>query len=180
MVDYPGQENGKDRCVLSQAMRSIVRRDTGQGGRTFAAASMAMGTAGAGDEEETTEDKINRLMESKRLLPNASYFAFTATLEEQDAGDFRRARTQGRARSIPQLHDEAGDTLRPGGRFRCLGTSSGIRWKRPVHPESVVDAAGIALCTGTRRPTDDGTGRLATRSGASAQAPSIQAAEGCA
>ena len=49
-----------------------------------------------------------------------------------------------------------------------------------VRPESVVDAAGIALCTGTRRPTDDRTGRLATRSGASAQAPSIQAAEGCA
>ena len=31
------------------------------------------------DEEETYEDQINRLMESRRLLPNASYFAFTAT-----------------------------------------------------------------------------------------------------
>ena len=41
--------------------------------------SMALGDAGVGDEEETTEDKINRLMESKKLLPNASYFAFTAT-----------------------------------------------------------------------------------------------------
>ena len=40
---------------------------------------MALGEAGAEDEEETTEDKINRLMESKKLLPNASYFAFTAT-----------------------------------------------------------------------------------------------------
>ena len=40
---------------------------------------MALGEAGSEGEEETTEDKINRLMESKRLLPNASYFAFTAT-----------------------------------------------------------------------------------------------------
>ncbi len=30
-------------------------------------------------EEETYEDHINRLMESRKLLPNASYFAFTAT-----------------------------------------------------------------------------------------------------
>jgi len=30
-------------------------------------------------EEDTFEDKINRIMESKKLLANASYFAFTAT-----------------------------------------------------------------------------------------------------
>ncbi len=41
--------------------------------------SRALGEAGVEEEEETTEDKINRLMESKKLLPNASYFAFTAT-----------------------------------------------------------------------------------------------------
>ena len=41
--------------------------------------STALGEAGAEEEEETTEDKINRIMESKRLLTNASYFAFTAT-----------------------------------------------------------------------------------------------------
>ncbi len=57
----------------------IDEAHSSQGGRTSAAVSMALGTAGAGDEDETTEDKINRLMESKRLLPNASYFAFTAT-----------------------------------------------------------------------------------------------------
>ena len=44
------------------------------------------------DEDETTEDKINRLMESKKLLTNASYFAFTADAEEQDAGDLRHER----------------------------------------------------------------------------------------
>jgi type I restriction enzyme, R subunit len=40
---------------------------------------MALSRAGAEEDDETTEDKINRLMEAKKLLPNASYFAFTAT-----------------------------------------------------------------------------------------------------
>ena len=40
---------------------------------------MALSTAGAEEDDETIEDKINRLMEAKKLLPNASYFAFTAT-----------------------------------------------------------------------------------------------------
>ena len=31
----------------------------------------------AEEEDETTEDKINRLMEAKKMLPNASYFAST-------------------------------------------------------------------------------------------------------
>jgi len=31
------------------------------------------------EEEESTEDKINELMESRKMLTNASYFAFTAT-----------------------------------------------------------------------------------------------------
>ena len=33
----------------------------------------------AEEEEETTEDTINRIMEARKMLPNASYFAFTAT-----------------------------------------------------------------------------------------------------
>ena len=57
----------------------IDEAHSSQGGRTSAAVSMVLGTAGADEEDETTEDKINRLMESKKLLPNASYFAFTAT-----------------------------------------------------------------------------------------------------
>ncbi len=49
-----------------------------QGGRTSAAMGQALGKRGA-DPDETFEDQINRLMESHKLLPNASYFAFTAT-----------------------------------------------------------------------------------------------------
>ena len=58
----------------------IDEAHSSQGGRTSAAVSMALSENGSvEDEDETTEDKINRLMESKKLLENASYFAFTAT-----------------------------------------------------------------------------------------------------
>ena len=57
----------------------IDEAHSSQGGRTSASVSMALGEADTEDEEDTTEDKINRLMESKKLLANASYFAFTAT-----------------------------------------------------------------------------------------------------
>ena len=50
-----------------------------QGGRTSASISAALGAAGEAGEDETYEDQINRVMESRKLLPNASYFAFTAT-----------------------------------------------------------------------------------------------------
>ena len=57
----------------------IDEAHSSQGGRTSASMSMALGETHTEEEEETTEDKINRLMESKKLLRNASYFAFTAT-----------------------------------------------------------------------------------------------------
>ena len=57
----------------------IDEAHSSQGGRTATAMSMALGEAGAAEEEETFEDRINRLMESKKMLGNASYFAFTAT-----------------------------------------------------------------------------------------------------
>ncbi|MCX6997982.1 MAG: type I restriction endonuclease subunit R [Kiritimatiellaeota bacterium] len=57
----------------------IDEAHSSQGGRTSAAISMALSEAGAEAEEESVEDTINRLMESRKLLPNASYFAFTAT-----------------------------------------------------------------------------------------------------
>ncbi len=57
----------------------IDEAHSSQGGRTSAAISMALSTSGAEEEDETVEDQINRIMEAKKLLPNASYFAFTAT-----------------------------------------------------------------------------------------------------
>jgi len=57
----------------------IDEAHSSQGGRTAAAMSMALSEAGEVDEEESTEDIINRIMESRKMLDNASYFAFTAT-----------------------------------------------------------------------------------------------------
>ena len=57
----------------------IDEAHSSQGGRATASVSAALGDAGTDGEEDTTEDKINRLMESRKLLTNASYFAFTAT-----------------------------------------------------------------------------------------------------
>jgi type I restriction enzyme R subunit len=57
----------------------IDEAHSSQGGRTSAALSMALSSAGTEEDDETLEDQINRLMEAKKLLPNASYFAFTAT-----------------------------------------------------------------------------------------------------
>ena len=58
---------------------SIDEAHSSQGGRTSAAMSVALSEAGAEEDDETVEDKINRIMVAKKLLPNASYFAFTAT-----------------------------------------------------------------------------------------------------
>jgi type I restriction enzyme, R subunit len=57
----------------------IDEAHSSQGGRATAALNQAFAEGGASDEDETVEDAINRLMESRKLLPNASYFAFTAT-----------------------------------------------------------------------------------------------------
>ena len=57
----------------------IDEAHSSQGGQTSAAMARALSEAGEEEEGETFEDRINRLMESRKLLPNASYFAFTAT-----------------------------------------------------------------------------------------------------
>ncbi|MXX16843.1 MAG: type I restriction endonuclease subunit R [Gammaproteobacteria bacterium] len=57
----------------------IDEAHSSQGGRTSAAMAQALSESGAEGGEETFEDRINRLMESRQLLSNASYFAFTAT-----------------------------------------------------------------------------------------------------
>ena len=58
----------------------IDEAHSSQGGRTSSAVSRALATDGDGDDDdETLEDQINRLIAATRLLPNASYFAFTAT-----------------------------------------------------------------------------------------------------
>ena len=58
----------------------IDEAHSSQGGETARKMAEALGPYTVGDEDEDTyEDQINRIIESRRLLPNASYFAFTAT-----------------------------------------------------------------------------------------------------
>ena len=57
----------------------IDEAHSSQGGKTSAAVNMVFSEAGAEEKDETTEDTINRIMAGRKLLPNASYFAFTAT-----------------------------------------------------------------------------------------------------
>lgn len=57
----------------------IDEAHSSQGGRTSAQMSVALAEHGGEEEEETVEDRINRLMEARKMLTNASYFAFTAT-----------------------------------------------------------------------------------------------------
>src|SRR5205085_3117263 len=57
----------------------IDEAHSSQGGRAAAALNQAFAEGGEPDDDETVEDAINRLMESRKLLPNASSFAFTAT-----------------------------------------------------------------------------------------------------
>jgi type I restriction enzyme R subunit len=57
----------------------IDEAHSSQGGRTTAKMHMALSEDGEEVAEETFEDKINRIMEVRKMLPNASYFAFTAT-----------------------------------------------------------------------------------------------------
>jgi type I restriction enzyme R subunit len=64
----------KDRCFAV----IIDEAHSGQNGRNSAQMNLALSGL-ASDDEMDNEDKINAMMEGRKLLQNASYFAFTAT-----------------------------------------------------------------------------------------------------
>lgn len=68
-----GEHRGRSFAIV------IDEAHSSQGGKASAAMSTALSEAGSEEDDEVMEDKINRIMEAKKLLPNASYFAFTAT-----------------------------------------------------------------------------------------------------
>ncbi len=57
----------------------IDEAHSSQGGRTSAKMNIALSENGGEEEEESYEDQVNRIMEARKMLDNASYFAFTAT-----------------------------------------------------------------------------------------------------
>lgn len=73
IVDEIGDEHrGRTFAII------IDEAHSSQGGKVGAAVNVVLSETGEA-EEETIEDKIIRIMEARKMLPNASYFAFTAT-----------------------------------------------------------------------------------------------------
>ena len=80
----------------------IDEAHSSQGGRTSAKMNIALAANGVEEEEETVEDTINRLMEARKVLPNASYFAFTATPKNKTLEIFGTAVPEGgKVRHVP-------------------------------------------------------------------------------
>ena len=82
----------------------IDEAHSSQGGETARKMAEALGPAPADDDDEDTfEDQVNRIIESRRLLPNASYFAFTATPKNKTLELFGIPDPQpdGRVRHLP-------------------------------------------------------------------------------
>jgi type I restriction enzyme R subunit len=78
ILDEIATEGGKIFAIV------IDEAHSSQGGKTSAAMSKALGdTAGGEDEESDPEDTVNEAIEmrmaARKMLTNASYFAFTAT-----------------------------------------------------------------------------------------------------
>ena len=80
---FPFILDAMDREHLDRNFAIVIdEAHSSQGGRTSAVMNMALGDQPEAldeDDDDTFEDQVNRIVESRRMLANASYFAFTAT-----------------------------------------------------------------------------------------------------
>ncbi len=75
ILDETGDEHRQSKFAII-----IDEAHSSQGGKTTAAMNRVLEEHPEyGEEEETLEDKINKIMEGRKMVTNASYFAFTAT-----------------------------------------------------------------------------------------------------
>ena len=78
ILDEIGDEHRQSKFAII-----IDEAHSSQGGKTTAAMNMAVaekpGEYKAEWDELDAEDKINKIMEGRKMVTNASYFAFTAT-----------------------------------------------------------------------------------------------------
>ena len=81
----------------------IDEAHSSQGGKTSSAMSAVLGEADEVGEDEPYKDRLNRLIESRKILTNASYFAFTATPKNKTLEIFGEPEPQddGRVRHRP-------------------------------------------------------------------------------
>ncbi len=71
--DIGTEHKGKNFAII------IDEAHSSQSGRMSAQMNIALSGDYSSDEDDSTEDKINMLIEGRKMLTNASYFAFTAT-----------------------------------------------------------------------------------------------------
>jgi len=90
ILDEIGNEHrGRKFAIL------IDEAHSSQGGQAASKMNRVLAAEGGEEDEETTEDAINRIMESRKMLPNASYFAFTATPKNKTLEIFGEPRPEG-------------------------------------------------------------------------------------
>jgi type I restriction enzyme R subunit len=82
----------------------IDEAHSSQGGRTAAKMNIALSEQGGEVDEETFEDAINRIMEARKMLHNASYFAFTATPKNKTLEVFGEPVPEGEKRKHRPFH----------------------------------------------------------------------------
>ena len=73
----------------------IDEAHSSQGGKTGSAVSAVLGESDEAGEDEPYDERLKRLMESRKLLANASYFAFTATPKNKTLEIFGEPDPQG-------------------------------------------------------------------------------------
>ncbi|MGI8549048.1 MAG: type I restriction endonuclease subunit R [Gemmatimonadaceae bacterium] len=88
LEDIGSEHHGRTFAIV------IDEAHSSQGGRATAKMHEALGAHGTEDDEDV-EDAINRAMESRKMLPNASYFAFTATPKNKTLELFGEAYSDG-------------------------------------------------------------------------------------
>ena len=93
----------------------IDEAHSSHGGQTSADMHAALGSQ-TGEEEEDYEDQINRIIEQRKMLGNASYFAFTATPKNKILELFGEISPQpdGTVRHLP-FHIYSHEASHPGG-----------------------------------------------------------------
>lgn len=93
VLDEIGDEHRSNKfaIIIDEAHSSQGGRISAKMNVTLADTNMEFGE----DSEATTEDKINKLMEAKKMISNADYFAFTATPKNKTLEIFGEPFTEG-------------------------------------------------------------------------------------
>ena len=106
----------------------IDEAHSSQGGRTSAVMNMALGDQ-PDEDEDTFEDQINRIIEGRKMLDNASYFAFTATPKNRTLEIFGNASPQpdGTVKHLPFHSYTMKQAIQEGFILDVLGSYTSIR-----------------------------------------------------